>query len=178
MSEVRIRIAVGPARLEYEGSQALFDRSIAPLMEALSGALPAAALEGGAARGAASDAPAPNPSTQVKRPAGPVWTPASPQHFVQFTSQVGPRAATAEQRMLAFAFYLWNYEKAERCSREQIEAFFRTMQEEPPADFAERMERLCDRKRFLEPAGKGAWRLTTKGVNYVKNRLLAAAAPI
>jgi hypothetical protein len=177
MSEVRIRIAVGPARLEYEGSQALFDRSIAPLMDALSGALPASAVDARAAS-SAPDSAAQRAGSAVKPPAGPVWTPASSQHFVQFTSQVGPRAATAEQRMMAFAFYLWNYEKAESCSRAQIEAFFRTTQEEPPADFADRMERLCERKRFLEPSGKDAWRLTTKGVNYVKNRLLAAAAPM
>ena len=160
MAEVRIRISIGGTCMVYVGSRAFFDRSIAPLMEAL-GHLDA---EGEA-------------ETELQAPAapeGPVWTPASPPHFAQFAAQVGPRATGVEQRIMAFAFYLWNFEKQEDCREVQIAAFFRTLQEDPPADLRVRLGTLCETKRFLEVVDAHTWRLSTKGVNYVKNRLLAA----
>lgn len=162
MPEVHIRITASGTSIEYVGSRAFFERAIAPLVDALAGG-----------PGEAGVAPRAEP------PAGPIWKPAAPQRFVRFTAQVGARAETVEQRIMAFAFYLWNYEKEEGCTADQVEAFFRTVREEPPADLQERLDGLCRAKRFLERvdgAGAGhAWRLTTKGVNYVKNRLLVAA---
>nr|MDJ0521564.1 hypothetical protein [Planctomycetota bacterium] len=65
MTDVRIRIAVGSARIEYEGSRAFFERAIAPLVDALAGATP-------------------GPEDAAAEPRSAAWTPASPQHFVQF----------------------------------------------------------------------------------------------
>ena len=161
MPEVRIRIAVGSTRLEYEGSRAFFDRAIAPLMDALAGGTAASADDEGAPLSPA--------------PVVDAWTPASSQHFAQFASQVGDRAAAVDQRIMAFAFYLWNFEKQDVCTRAQIEAFFRTVHEEPPADLGERLEGLCRAKRFLEAVSPDLWRMSTKGLNYVKNRLLGPA---
>lgn len=151
-------MSVRGVHLEFEGRRAYFERAIAPLMDAVyrrgMGRAPAAPRED----------------------AGPVFKPASPQHFVQFASQVGERAARVEQRIMAFAFYLWNFEKRETFAEADVEAFFRTVHEAPPDDLPGRMAALDREKRFVEPSGTaGAWRLTSKGVNYVKNRLLAPA---
>jgi len=140
--------------MEFVGRRAFFDRVIAPLLlpPPCEAAAPAAASV----------------------PRGPVWTPASPPHFVQFAAQVGARAATDEQRIMAFAFYLWNFEKKEACHLGEVEAFFRTVQLDPPADLPQCLADLAGAKRFLETLGDDAWKLSPKGVNYVKNRLLAS----
>ena len=58
-----------------------------------------------------------------------------------------------------------------------VESFFRTVQEDPPDDIEGRLLDLTDEKRFLEAQSEdGTWRLTSKGVNYVKNRLLGGTA--
>ncbi len=154
MSRVRLRIVTGTTRMAFEGRRAFFDRVIAPLLPA-----PPTAVEASPSRRAEAR--------------GPAWTPASPPHFVQFAAQVGARAATPDQRIMAFAFYLWNFEKREECTRSDVESFFRTVQQEPPADLTDRLADLAGVKRFLESTRPDAWRLSPKGVNYVKNRLLA-----
>lgn len=163
--------------MEYAGSRALFERCVAPLLRAaapgtrlddstdtgLSPVSPPPATDGGEARAAEPEAPE-----------APTYTPAAPAQFNQFVGQVGPRADGPDQRAMAFAFYLWNYEKRDEFTAEDIEAFFRTVLDEPPEDLGGRLADLAERRRFLEAGITPAcWRLTTKGVNYVKNRLLS-----
>lgn len=168
MAKVRIRVAVGGARLEFRGRRAFYERCIEPLLRA-AGARERA-VEGGRSAGPGGGPARPLPD------AARAYQPASPFHFNQFVKQVGPRAADADQRVMAFAFYLWNFEKRDTFRAGEIAAFFRTVQDDPPADLEDRLGDLAGRRRFLEPgAGDGAWRLTQKGVNYVKNRLLGPA---
>lgn len=173
MPEVRIRLAIGSLRVEYSGTRAFFERTIEPLVQAAyardgSEEAPPGQMAGPAGSGqAADDGPA--------LPAGPIFQPSSQQRFVQYAGQVGENAATVNQRIMAFSFYLWNYERREEFPVDEIGAFFRTVHETPPPDLGARIEDLAEQKRFLEPGrDEGAWRLTSKGVNYVKNRLLGA----
>lgn len=182
MAEVRIRLTIGTIRVEYRGSRALFERRIEPLLDAAharAGLADAARPSPAAAGGPAPDAAEVTSSAAaaVAPPAGPVFQPSAPQRFVQYAAQVGDNAATVDQRIMAFSFYLWNYERREEFPADDIGAFFRTVHETPPQDLETRMEELAQSKRFLEPGpGTGVWRLTSKGVNYVKNRLLGSGA--
>ena len=161
---VRIRLALKGVELEFRGARSFFDRHVAPLMEA---AYAHAGLPAGSS-------PEPTPEPRAL-PAGPVFQPSSPPQFRQFAAQVGARAATPEQRIMAFVFYLWNYEKQEDVQPDEVLAFFRTVLEEPPDDLVELIATLVDARRFLARVGDGdTFRLTPKGVNYVKNRLLTA----
>ena len=155
---MRVRLALGDIELAFAGRRAFFEQRIAPLVEAMYQRVEAGQVSTGAA---------------ASGPAGETFQPSSPQRFQQFAGQVGGNAATVEQRMMAFAFYLWNYERRDAFDAEGIAAFFRTTQEEPPETLATLLEELGTTRRWLETAGEpGRWRLTTKGVNYVKNRLL------
>ena len=153
---VRVRLDLGAVALAFEGRRAFFEARVAPLLEAMY-----------RRAGAGGFRPPAGP------PPGEVFQPSAPQRFQQFAGQVGSNAATVEQRAMAFAFYLWNYERQDAFDAENIAAFFRTVHEEPPDTLTGLLEELAATRRWLEPAEEsGAWRLTTKGVNYVKNRLL------
>ncbi len=144
--------------MEFRGSRAFYERCIEPILcDASEGA--------SGTSGLAVAAPALDP---------PPYQPDSPVRFNRFVGQVGARAAEPDQRLMAFAFYLWNFERKDEFRGRDIAAFFRTVQDEPPEDLDERLNDLAERRRFLA-AGTvpGTWRLTNKGVNYVKNRLLA-----
>ena len=168
MSDVRIRVSAGNVRLEYEGSQRFFDRLIAPLVAA---AYRKAGMVGGEESGQDVTGP-----VHAEVPRGPIFQPSSPQHFRQFAGQVGARAATVDQRIMAFGFYLWNFERQDEIGGGDIRSFFHTVHEDPPQDLDERLTALSEQKRFLEVGTTAnSWRLTTKGVNYVKNRLLGPA---
>ena len=162
-NEVHVRVAVGDIRLEFRGSRAFYERLVEPLVVATY------------ARG--HPVPGPEDEAADPVPSGPVFQPAEPARFQQFAGQVGGSASTVNQRIMAFAFYLWNYERQEVFPLSRIESFFRTVQEDPPDDIEGRLLDLADEKRFLEAQREeGTWRLTSKGVNYVKNRLLGAAS--
>ena len=154
---VRIRLGVGGIGIAFSGRRAFFERHVAPLMEAMY------------RRAASGAGHAPSEKQDD------AFQPSAPQRFQQFAGQVGGNAATVQQRAMAFAFYLWNYERRDEFDAPTIESFFRTVHEEPPEDLEGLLEELSGSKRWLEPgAHPGGWRLTTKGVNYVKNRLLGA----
>ncbi len=179
--DVHVRVAVGEVRLEYRGDRAFYERLVEPLVVATyargeSGPVADTSRETGDGQEADGQTRGPD-APAAREPTGPIFTPTSPARFQQFAGQVGENAATVEQRIMAFAFYLWNYEREEAFPLARIESFFRTVQEDPPPDIEGRLVDLAERKRFLE-AGReaGDWRLTPKGVNYVKNRLLGAAS--
>lgn len=154
---IRVRLALGAKGLAFEGRRAFFEAHVARYLEALY-----RESEHGIRAGEPAAAPA-----------GATFQPSAPQRFQQFAGQVGANAATIEQRTMAFAFYLWNYERRDAFDAEAIAAFFRTTHEEPPEDLAVLLAELATTRRWLEPADEADhWRLTTKGVNYVKNRLL------
>lgn len=152
---VRARLVLGGVSVSFAGRRTFFERHVLPL------------LEGMYTRARAGEAASRAEATAA------AFHPTSPQRFQQYAIQVGANAATVEQRVMAFAFYLWNYEKRDTFDEATIASFFRTVQEAPPEDLAGLLAALRDGKRWLD-AGEAddTWRLTTKGVNYVKNRLL------
>ena len=164
-SDVHVQLELGHVSLEFQGSQAFFDRWIDPLVQAACGRDAAEAEAEPRA-----EAPTPVPAPEGYRPRSP--------HFASFLQQVGPRAGKPEQQAMAFAFFLWNYERKEACTADEVEGCFRAVGIEPPDDLDARLGALRDKQRFLSAAeagddGEARFALTTKGRNYVKNRLLA-----
>ena len=201
MTNIRLRLDLSGVGLEFSGSQAFYDRWVQPLVEATCqrsmGARNASApggtppSDGNGAAGTVQDAPpstglpstgSPSSGPLAEAPArattgsdastGSVFRPESPARFQQFVAQVGDRAATTERQIMAFGFYLWNYEKREAFSSDDLQGFFAMLHQDAPEDEAAVLGVLMNRKRFLEADGDDGWKLTTKGVNYVKNRLL------
>ncbi len=160
-AHVAVRIVLAGVSIAFEGRQAFFDEHVAPLIDA-------------AYHRAGAGAAWPTGSSQTPEPIrGGAFQPSEPQRFQKFAGQVGANAVTPEQRVMVFAFYLWNFERKDEFDLAEIASFFRTVNEEPPADLERLLGELCGSKRFLEARrGTDAMCLTTKGVNYVKNRLL------
>lgn len=161
MPPVRVRVMLGDLHLAFEGTEAFYAEHIEPLVEA---AVPSPA---------AVVPPVEAPAVEPAAPDG--FVPASAQ-FSSFVQRVGPRAAKPDQQVMAFAFYLWNYERKESFGSEEVTGCFKALGLPVPEPLGDRLTTLCERKRFLEPQGAAdAYALTPKGVNYVKNRLLASA---
>ena len=193
MSDVRVSIRLGGLSLSFAGSESFFHRHVEGLLQ---GALHQAAAsrgldvpcpgtpEGGADDAGSEREPAGDgaaggvlvdavPKEERTLPPVEGYQPQS-GHFAQFVRQVGDRAAQADQQLMAFGFYLWNYEKLEEFDCEQLAGCYRTLGIPLPEDLAERLPVLVRRKRFLQPGrAEGTYCLSNKGVNYVKNRLLA-----
>jgi hypothetical protein len=172
--DVRVHVRLGSLRLDYAGSQDFYESKVEALVAA-------AARGGGTPNGrdsapvAAPSAPpspsAPEPVAPPPAPAG--FTPKSPE-FGRFIRRLGPEAAEPDRQVVALAFYLWNYERREVFTEDEIRGCFKALGLPAPDDLAGIFSDLADRKRFLEPAGEGAWKLAKKGENYVKTRLLSA----
>ena len=172
MPSVRLRLDLAGVGLEFSGSEAFYHRWVEPIVAAtcqreqapepppIPDDAPLATSNGEAA------------APVDEAPMSAVFQPESPARFQQFVAQVGPRAATNEQQVMAFGFYLWNYEKRNTFDRADVEGFFGLLHQECPDAFEAMIDGLVEKKRFLEPEAAGHWRLTSKGVNYVKNRLL------
>lgn len=95
--------------------------------------------------------------------------------FGPFVHRLGPEAAESDRQILAFAFFLWNYEKRDVISEDEVEGCFRALGLMPPSNAPDLYESLSSRQRFLLPGPKPlTWVLTTKGANYVKTRLLGS----
>ncbi len=195
MSDVRVAVHLEGLRLSFSGSESFFRRHVDSLLQ---GALQQAAERRGitvaaAATAAREDDEPPEddggeqadgeveagvlidavPEEERTLPPVEGYQPQS-GHFAQFVRQVGNRAAQADQQVMAFGFFLWNYEKLEEFNRAHLEGCFRTLGIPLPADLDERLPVLVGRKRFLQPGrAEGSYSLSNKGVNYVKNRLLA-----
>lgn len=181
MAPVRVRWIVGALRIEFTGDEALFERTVAPLLLA---ACRQPAEGGSPERESPARAPAaapPEPAPPGEEPDDPPagedasgFVPRSPR-FSRFLQQVGSRAANPEQQLVAFAFYLWNYEDRRQFDRETLLGCFEAVGLPAPEGLTDRIQVLCERKRFLARVGdNGLLQLTTKGVNYVKTRLLGA----
>ena len=203
MSHIRLRLALSGVGIEFEGSPALYQRWIEPIVAATcargaddppasastqqrsapdptpsAASQPTAPVTHPAAAHPHTTQAASAPDQTVLEPQAPdVFQPKAPERFRQFVSQVGSRASTTEQQLMAFGFYLWNYEKQNTFSAQDLRGFFGLLHREIPENIDALVEDLTTRKRFLEsseddPADR--WRLTGKGVNYVKNRLLGS----
>lgn len=168
MTNIRLRLDLSGVGLEFQGSQAFYDRWVEPILAATCQrpvSEPAAPVE---------TPPAASSSVPDAEPDRAIFQPQSPTRFQQYVAQVGDRAATTEQQVMAFGFYLWNYEKRNVFGWDDLQGFFAMMRQDVPDDLEALIEDLNGRKRFLEAADERQWKLTTKGVNYVKNRLLGS----
>lgn len=167
-SDVHVHLELGHVSLEFQGSQSFFDRCIDPLVRAACGTGTPGSQDAGS-------------PAQVEAEVDPVAEPEgfrpSSSHFGSFLQQVGSRAETPEQQVMAFAFFLWNYERTERFGTDEIAGCFRAVGLEPPEDLDARIDALREKQRFLEAVETDEGErsaLTTKGRNYVKNRLLGS----
>ena len=181
--EVSVHVRLGTLRLDYRGTREFYERNVESLIASASrrGATPGVGsrpLAAGATAGGGSVAADPAPEvTDVeagspRAPAVPeAYEPSSPE-FGRYVRRLGPDADAPDRHIVAFAFYLWNYERRETFGMNEIEGCLhligRTLPEDAAAIFAD----LTDNRRFLEAAGPRLWRLTKKGENYVKTRLL------
>lgn len=169
--DVRVHIRLGTFRLAYEGSRTFYESAVEPLVAT-------AARQGRPARAAATAAARPAAPGVPDAPATPtapasVFVPKSPE-FGRFLRRLGPEAAEPDRQVVALAFYLWNYERRETFTLDEITGCFAALGLPTPADLAAVLADLTDRKRFVEAAGPASWRLSKKGENYVKTRLLSA----
>jgi hypothetical protein len=187
--DVRVHIRLGTLRLAYEGSQAFYEAAVEPFVARAAHVPPGGGGRpgvGGRPGRSAAVAAAPgvvhaNPGTAAPPPRDPSPAAAAPDAFVpkspefgRFLRRLGPEAGEPDRQVVALAFYLWNYERRETFTPHEVRGCFAALGLPAPADLAAILADLTDRKRFVEGAGDGAWRLTKKGENYVKTRLLSA----
>ena len=183
-SDVRIHVRLGSLRLDYQGTQAFYEAHVEGLVSAAAGT--------GGRRVDLAAAPAGGPSASnghaVTSPvgmavvggaeAGPAagataaFVPRSPE-FGRYVKRLGPEAGEPDRQVVALAFYLWNYERRETFGHAELEGCFHALHMPLPPDLPAILVDLTERKRFLEPAGDGLWKLAKKGENYVKTRLLS-----
>lgn len=184
MERVGIDVEAGSWRVAFEGRRGFYEQWIEPLVESVisraegetSSAVGGEPAETAAARGPSSPAPvqvAPPPASRPAAPAPDIWKPEAPAQFHQFVAQVGDRAGTTDKKVMAFAFYLWNYEKREQFETKEVQRFFRTVLDESGDDVPQVLEELAHHRGFLDALGTdGPWSLRKKGVGFVKARLL------
>ena len=196
-TDVRVRVRLGALRLEYEGERAFYESHVERMVEAAarrdlsaSPTLPAspnhattptprATTPSVVHVAAPSAAPSPaGPSSAVNGPSSngtaARFAPQSSE-FGKFIRKLGPEAGEPDRQVVALAFYLWNYEKRATFGRDELEGCWRALGMPAPAGVDDILHDLSERKRFLEPADADTWRLSRKGENYVKTRLLAGA---
>ncbi len=178
MAEVRVHVRLGSVRLDYTGEQSFYEKHVESLVAAAAGngRAHSAATIAAPRRPAPDPAPtvAATPATTAARPA-PVFVPQSGE-FGRFLKRIEREATLPEQQVVGIAFYLWLYEKRETFGRGELEGCFRAVGLPLPDGIDDILADLTERKRFLELGGEGLWRLSRKGENYVKTRLLAGAA--
>lgn len=186
-TDVRVHVRLGAVRVVFEGEQSFYEKHVESLVDAAAKRgktapkatddPPADGYEATARNGSAP-ADAPSAATPAPRatPPAPVregFVPASGE-FGRYIRRLGPEASDSDRQVVALAFYLWNYEKRSTFGVAELEGCFRALGLPLPPGIADILSDLTDRKRFLEAAEPGAWRLSRKGENYVKTRLLAA----
>jgi hypothetical protein len=96
------------------------------------------------------------------------------QDFGTFRRQLDPEHGEEGNRIAAFAFFLWNYEKKEVFRADEVAGCFQADGRAVPRDTEALYEDLVSR-RILRPADEdGGWRLTSKGRAHVRHHLLSA----
>jgi hypothetical protein len=177
VSHVRVRLQWKGARLEYQGTLSFFERVVEPLVAAAAAGGPGApATPAGAAQEVGADEGIEEEGDEKEQEGKDEGYRPDSADFGHFIRQLGPEAADPDRQIVAFAFFLWNYEKKEEFDEEEIAGCFRSLGLPPPGDVEALYRDLAERRRFLDAADEpGRWRLTQKGRNYVKSRLLAAS---
>ena len=167
MPDVRVRMSVRGVELEFHGPDELFERAVVPRL---------AALTTGRMRVTRSaSATGESPAASEVLPPG--YEPPA-DRFNLFLRQLEvPSEAESEgasDRIAAYAFFLWNYEKKEIFHEEEVDGCFAADGQRVPGQPAAVYGDLLSR-RVLAPGGADhTWRLTGKGRDYVRHHLLSA----
>ena len=161
MAQVRVRLQTSRVELHFEGTEEVFERQVEPLLRHLARA---------GARRPASAPPSATSAPRAIREEAEAWEPEA-LHFRTFRRQLATEPEGTDERIAAYAFYLWNYEKRETFSATELAGCFRADGAEAPDD----LEAPCsdlERRRILQPAAhEGTWRLTPRGTNRVRKLL-------
>ncbi len=171
MAQVRVRLQTKRVQLLFEGDESVFERQIEPLLLRLAGEHAKARATAPSGAPVSAPAPVPAPAREAAaEPAKAVWQPAGTS-FRTFQRQLADSPNGTANQIAAYAFYLWNYERRETFSVEEIEGCFEAGGETVPDDLAAACVDLED-SRILQPAAhEGTWRLTPKGTNQVRKLL-------
>lgn len=168
MPDVCIRLQTAGLQLEFQGSEAFYDRLLASILAPLVGQ-------------PADGAPAPSAQASPAAPAAgrPLASRASryqppSDRFGTFRRQIDLSKDGEAERVAAFAFYLWNYEKKETFREEEVEGCYHAQGLPPPADPASVYGDLLTRRLLTPGAAERSWKLTGKGRDYVRHHLLSA----
>jgi hypothetical protein len=173
---VHVRLALADLSLEFRGSPTFVERVIDPRLQSTRprSADPETTQDAGDRAAEETEDATEAPLASLPERAPDLGFQPTSSHFSQFVQQIGPRASTPDQQAMAFAFFLWNYERMETFAPDELEGCFRAVGLDAPTDLGDRLVTLRDQKRFVGgPDEAERYELTTKGRNYVKNRLLS-----
>jgi hypothetical protein len=84
-------------------------------------------------------------------------------------------ATSGEDAMTAFTYYAMKEQKADSVTKEQILELFERAGIPKPNNAASTMSNLKARRGFLQSVGRGAYRLTVQGENFVAHEMGAKA---
>lgn len=182
MSEIRVRLRwSGGVRLEYRGRREGFESVLGPLLDGLAepSARPSPAPIGRGhalprARGPEGAAEEPAEKRAEKRAEEPAGYEPPSDRFGTFQRQLAVEEEHAEHLVAAYAFFLWNYEKREVFSEDEVAGCFAADGRTLPTDPAEVYGDLLTQRVLSPGAGEHTWRLTSKGRDFVRHHLLSA----
>ena len=89
-----------------------------------------------------------------------------------FLKQVGPRATTDEDQVLAFAFYLYQFERMDAFGPRELAGCFDAIGLPVPDDLSLIVADLAGPPRLLQANPRGGYTLTQRGIATVKRELL------
>jgi hypothetical protein len=84
------------------------------------------------------------------------------------------RATSGEDAMTAFLYYLIKEQRAESGTKDQILALFEQAGLPKPNNAASTLSNLKARRGFLQSGGRGTYKLTVQGENFVAHQMGAA----
>ena len=175
MANVHVRLKTDAMRMEYRGSQDLFERVVDPLLLAMAARRPAA--KGPRISRAPEEEENAQVSGQEAQPAADDgearYNPPSDTFHV-FQRQLDPGKNGPANRVAAYAFFLWNYEKKESFGEDEVAGCFRAEGLPVPEALAEAYDELTRRRILARARRDGAWELTAKGRDHVRHHLLSA----
>ncbi len=170
MADIRVRLRwSGGVRLEYRGRRKGFESSLASLFDGLAA--------GGARPSLPKSRPDADPTAEAadaRAASKPVGYEPPLDRFGTFQRQLAVEEAHEAHLVAAYAFFLWNYEKREVFTEDEVAGCFAAHGRTLPVDPAEVYGDLLTQRVLSPGAGEHTWRLTSKGRDFVRHHLLSA----